>query len=196
VFSPSNSFHYRTLPKTWCESLASDWVSHTRSVSQSRRLLVSVTEWLMRDDWQWLLSDTHTDWVNWYSYWVIVCELQLPSYALIMRFNTHTTNNHAVIHFTCFWWSGIVSSSSWPKLSRLCTSRFCTPSFCLDLVSEPKCFSLCSELIKRRAVKLPHRIMVSIDSIQGVIVTYLSLHHCPCHVVVKMPLQLASVFSM
>jgi len=102
----------------------------------------------MSDDWQWLLSDTHTDWVNWY--WVIVCELQLVSYVLIMRFNTHTTNNHAVIHFTCFWWSGIVSSSSWPKLSR-----FYTLSFCLDLVSEPKDFFVllwtnqktCSEII-------------------------------------------------
>jgi len=33
---------------------------------------------------------------------------------------------------------------------------------------------LCSELIKRCAVKLPHRIMVSIDSIQRVIVTHWS----------------------
>jgi len=41
------------------------------------------------------------------------------------------TNNHAVIHFICFWWSGIVSSSSWPKLSR-----FCTPSFPLDRSSQ------------------------------------------------------------
>jgi len=136
-----------------------------------------------RDSWvilvltEWI--DTHTEW-QFVSY-AYGYSNQLVSYALIMRFNMHTTNNHAVIHFICFWWSGIVSFSSWPKLSRLCT-----PSFCLDRSSLwTKVFSLCSELIKRRAVKLPHCIMVWIDSIRGVIVTYLSRHHCPRHVAVK-----------
>ena len=168
-----------------------DWVSHTRSVSRSRRLSVSVTEWLMSDDWQWLLSDTHS--TDWLSNWILILSQWLSQWV--------SDSLWATVSQLCF------DHAFWYSHDKIITLLFTSPVFGdLGLLAPAHdqnspgfvlpAFVYISELIKRCAVKLSHRIMVSIDSIRGVIVTYLSRHHSPCHVVVHTPLQLASVFSM